>query len=206
MARIYPVGLVMDEQPCLVVGGGHIASRKVETLVEAGALVKVVAPHIEDELRHMTGVTCQQRKFVDGDLEGMFVVIAATSDEVLNRHISALSRERGILVNVVDVPELCTFFVPAVIRRGDLLLTVSTGGHGPGFSRKIRQMLETTIGEEYEAYLDIVAECRLRGRELYPDDLEARTAFMQRVLDLDLLPLLREGRDEEARAKALECV
>ena len=209
MPRTYPINLLVAGRKCVVVGGGPVAARKAESLAEAGAKVLVVAPEIGpdmDRLAREKTVEVQVKTFDAVDLAGAMLVVAATDSQEVNQAVFNAARSAGVLANVVDQPEMCDFYVPSVITRGDLVFTISTGGAGPGVSKKIRQEFEAKIGDEYEILLLIVAECRDGIRKKYPADTAARTEAMRRILDLDLVTMIREGRVQQARTEALSCI
>jgi precorrin-2 dehydrogenase len=209
MTLTYPIQLLIESRLCVVVGGGEVAARKAEALVCAGAQAKVVAPEAGSEMQALIqreSIEWLQKTFSPNDIDGAFVVVAATDDEKVNQMVFACAERKRILVNVVDRPNLCSFFVPSVVRRGQLTLTVATGGAGPAVSMKLRKELEAQFGDEYAEYLQIIAECRILAKEKYPSDSEARMEAGRRVADLDLLSLIREGRLLEAKEEARACV
>jgi precorrin-2 dehydrogenase / sirohydrochlorin ferrochelatase len=163
--RYYPILLDLEGKKVLVVGGGKVAQRKIETLIEHGALVQVIArtldPHIasmaEKGLIHYAG-----QDFSESLLDGVFLVIAATSDASLNRLVSDKAQQKGLLVNAVDQPSECNFIVPSVLRRGDLVVAVSTSGKSPAFARKVREDLEKRFGHEFELFLTLMGNLRER--------------------------------------------
>ena len=200
----YPVILSdLENSRCLVIGGGQIAARKVSGLIEAGAHPIVISPDICPELAAQKDtLTYMARPYRSGDVDGAALVIVATDDHALNRAVADECRARGILVNVVDCPELCTFTAPAVVRRGDLLLAIATAGRCPAFSRHLREMLETIIDTEYGQLLDILGELRpmIRTRVL---SARQRNVWCQ-LLDGRILECLRdEGRDAAESAARL---
>ncbi|MQG76858.1 MAG: bifunctional precorrin-2 dehydrogenase/sirohydrochlorin ferrochelatase, partial [SAR202 cluster bacterium] len=135
--KYYPVFLNMQGQLCVVIGGGEIAERKVQALLEAGAVVTLIAPECTDGLVAMTSdssVTWRQRTYETGDLEGAFIAIAATDNRDVNEAVTKEASERNTPLNVVDVTDLCTFIAPSVIRRGPVTLAISTGGMGPALA------------------------------------------------------------------------
>lgn len=161
--RYYPVNLNIKNRHCLVVGGGRVGLRKVKTLIECGAFVTVISPEIGDELRSLstnTGITIKQRPYLSTDLANMFLVIGATDNEDLNRKISEDAENANILCNIADRPEICNFILPAVIRRGDLMMTVSTSGKSPAFAKKLKNDLENEFGEEYAELLRLMGAVR----------------------------------------------
>lgn len=133
---LYPVNLAISDQLCLVIGGGSVATRKVESLLPCGAIIRVISPQAGNrigELAEAGLLQWEQRPYSHGDLEGAKLVFAATDSHEVQERIIAEATDSGILVNVVTRPEACTFQVPASLRRGELLLTVATGGEpGPG--------------------------------------------------------------------------
>ncbi len=161
----YLVNLDIRGRLAVVVGGGKVAVRKVRKLLEGGARVKVVAPAVEAELAHLVSqgrIALEERPYAPGDLSGAFLALACASDEAVNAAVSEEARRLGILVNVADRPALCTFTLPAVVRRGDLTLAVATDGRCPALSRALREELERTFGEEYGALTDLMGRLRLR--------------------------------------------
>lgn len=145
---------------CLVVGGGAVALEKVRGLLECGAEVRVVAPQVLDEL-HGLDVELVRRGYRTSDLDGRFLVIAATSSSSVNRRVHADAEARSLLCNVADVPELCSFILPAILRRDPIVVAVSTGGASPALAQRIRDDIADLIGPEH-------AEVALRLRELRP--------------------------------------
>lgn len=147
-----PLNIDVRGMTVLVVGGGTVAARKVLSLLDAGALVSIVAPELKAEITRLAAVgeiTVKARDYQANDLTGVFLAVAATNDPETNRRVAADARQRGILVAVTDEPGSgnCTF--PALLRRGDLEVSVSTNGTCPGFAAVVRDLLATVIGEEY---------------------------------------------------------
>jgi precorrin-2 dehydrogenase/sirohydrochlorin ferrochelatase len=203
--RSYPVNLVgLADRRCIVVGGGEVAQRKVESLLEAGAeRVVVISPRLTHKLRALlqaNRIEHRPRGYQQGDLEGAFVVIAATHDPDVNRDVWQEAQERRLLINVVDDPHHCNFFVPSVVRRGDLTISISTGGQDPALSARLRQELEPRFGREYAAFLEIAGALRDRvGRELSG---RARSRFWYALSDSEILTLLKKGKRQEAERLA----
>jgi len=159
----YLISLVLRDKPAVVVGAGSVALRKVLGLLEAGARVKVIAPQCCEEIRALAEagrVDLVSREYGSGDLAGAVLVIAATSDEAVNRQISAHAQSLGILVNVVDRPASCTFTLPAVVRRGDLSLAVATEGRCPALARALREELESLYTEDHARLLGVMGGLR----------------------------------------------
>ena len=195
MPRYYPVNLDVRDKTCLVVGGGEVALRKVRILRDAGARVVVVAPDIRAKLKALGGVELRERPFRDIDLHGAFLVVAATDDPVTNRAVGRDAADFGCLVNVVDCPALSNFIVPATLRRGDLAISISTGGASPTLAREIRRRLEPQFGEEYADFVDVLAEVR---REIFDKVPESgrRAELCRELAGEKWVKILREkGRD-----------
>ena len=167
-----PIFLDVTGRECMVVGGGEVAARKVESLLQAGASVKVVSPSLSPQLSAAVGgglATHVARQYQPGDMRGCVMVYAATDDPKLQRDLVTEARSLGILINVVDVPELCTFISPAVVNRGDLQIAISTGGASPAFAARLRRALEDQFGTEYALTLKVLREAR---RRLHADEID----------------------------------
>ncbi len=195
----YPLFVQMNARPCVVIGGGAVAERKVAGLLAAGAAVTVVSPNLTEGLRELVKkgtIRHVARKYEAGDLKGYEIGFVATDDGEANRAVSEEARSVQAWINCADDPAHCDFILPAVIRRGDLAVAVSTGGGSPALSRVIREELEMYFANEYEALAALAAEVRkeLRERFITPDYETWRKA-----LSGDLRELVR--RREGARAK-----
>ncbi|MHB9038548.1 MAG: precorrin-2 dehydrogenase/sirohydrochlorin ferrochelatase family protein [Armatimonadota bacterium] len=201
----YPIVMDLTDRKCLIVGGGQVALRKAQTLREAGAIVTVISPEVNEELDTMDGISVLKRAYAQGDACGYALVFAATDDRPLNSAVSHEAAQNGIPVNVVDDPELCTFIVPATVRRGDLMLAVTSSGKSPMLSKKIRKELQKTFGPEYEAFVDLLGELRDEVKDRY-DSAPDREAAFARLVNSGILELLKDGRKEEARELALRSI
>jgi precorrin-2 dehydrogenase/sirohydrochlorin ferrochelatase len=178
-----PIFLDVTGRDCVVVGGGEVAVRKVESLLEAGARVTVVSPRLSPPLEAFVArglVTHIARDYERGDIRGCALVYAATDDSKLHRELAAEARALGIPVNVVDVPELCTFIAPAVMKRGALQIAISTSGASPAFAARLRRELEDRFGTEYARTLEVLRAAR---RRLHADEI-APAERMRRLKDL----------------------
>ncbi|MFZ5449380.1 MAG: precorrin-2 dehydrogenase/sirohydrochlorin ferrochelatase family protein [Thermodesulfobacteriota bacterium] len=163
--KTYPIFAVIENKPCLVVGGGAVGERKVQDLLASGAKVTVVSRTLTSELADLASrgeIVYLSEDFTDTQVEGMALVMAATDDPEVNARVSAAAQTRGIWVNVADDPEHCTFIVPAQVRRGDLTLAISTGGASPALARRVREELQQHFGPEYGPYLDLLKRLRTR--------------------------------------------
>lgn len=205
MTTGYPAILVLDGRLGVVVGGGEVAERKVGTLLDAGAKVRVVAEVLTNRLQERAEageIEWVQRRYERGDLAGAAVVVAATDDGEVNQGVSEEATASGIPVNVVDDAARCSFIAPSIVRRGDLLIAVSTGGRAPALAVRIRERLEREFGEEYARFLEIAGSLRDEARPA--GDQDERAAAWYRVVDSDVMDLVRAGKIEEARARARE--
>jgi precorrin-2 dehydrogenase/sirohydrochlorin ferrochelatase len=167
-----PIFLDVTGRECVVVGGGEVAERKVEALLNAGAHVTVVSPRLSQSLESIAArglVTHIARDYERGDIRGCVLVYAASDDPKLHRELVAEARALGIPINVVDVPELCTFISPAVVNRGDLQIAISTGGASPAFAARLRRALEDQFGTEYALTLKVLRAAR---RRLHADEMD----------------------------------
>ena len=195
---LYPVNLRVRGHRCLVVGGGQVALNKADGLLEAGAVVEVIAPDVIPELDDRPGVTVHRRAYRSGDVQGYRLVVAATGCEEVNAEVFCDGEMAGVWVNSADDPEHCSFTLPSRLRRGPLMVTCSTGGHSPALSRWLRLRLEKEIGPEYETLLCLLSEAReqIRDAGMHTEDLA-----WQDVLDSGMLELIRSG--ETGRAKEM---
>lgn len=196
-----PIFMNVNGENCLVIGGGKIASRKVFMLIRAGAAVTVVSPELCQELtvrKESNEITHIARDFEDQDLGASKIVIAATNDKVVNSHISVLAKSKGIPVNVVDAPELCSFIVPSIIDRNPVQIAISTGGASPVLARLLRSRLETFIPAAYGRLAKLVEQFREKVKAKFSSSDEIRT-FWEQVLEGPVADTLIAGKDSEAR-------
>lgn len=192
--QYYPIFLDIQNRRCLVVGGGAVGCRKALTLLACGARVTVVTPEAEEKLLDLSAAgTIEWRKktYQAADLDGMFLVIGATGDEGLNLQIKTDADKQGKLCNIADRPEACHFILPAVVKRGDLVIAISTSGQSPAFAKKVRKDLETAFGPEYAEFLKLMGAIRrkLLGRKHEPD--EHRRLFEQ-LIDKGLVHMIKD--------------
>jgi len=201
----YPIVMDLTGKPCLIVGGGLVAFRKAQALLDSGARVTVISPQIDSKLESLEGVSIIHRVYEPGDVNGYMLVFAATDDRVINTRVSKEAISLGIPVNVVDDPELCSFIVPAVVRRGDLMIAVTTSGSSPTLSKRLRSDLEHTYGYEYGELVDILRELRDVVKIRY-ETMAEREAAYARIIDSDIIEMLRAGKRNEAREMARKCI
>jgi len=205
MTTGYPAILLLEGRLAVVIGGGPVAERKVRTLLDAGAKVRVVASYVTPGIRQRAesgDIELVERRYERGDLAGSAAAVAATDDEEVNHGVFAEATGSGIPVNVVDNVSLCTFIAPSIVRRGDLVVGISTGGNAPALAVRIRERLEREFGEEYGRFLELMGE--LREQVTVPGDQDDRAKAWYRVVDSDVMELVRAGEMERARKRATE--
>ncbi len=195
----YPINLNITGQPCLVVGGGAVGSRKVKGLLDCDAQVTVVSKKADVAILNLAQarrIRFHCRGYRSQDVEAVFLVIGATNDATLNRQIYADAQKNKILCNIADQPALCNFILPAVVRRGDLLITASTSGRSPALAKKLRKELAATYGEEYAEFLTLMGAIRkkLLATEHAP---EAHKPLFNALIDGGLIGMVRDGRHRE---------
>jgi len=177
VTNLFPMFMKLAAKQCLVVGAGKVGEPKIGALIDTGASVHVVAIAASGQVRDWADagkIELELRTFSENDLHGKFLAVAATASESLNKLIYREAQRRGVLCNVVDVPEYCDFFYAAVVRRGDLQIAVSTAGQSPSLAQKIRQQLERQFGEGYAAWVEQLGETR---RLILASDLDQETKW-----------------------------
>jgi precorrin-2 dehydrogenase / sirohydrochlorin ferrochelatase len=201
--RYFPIFLDLQEKRCVVVGGGRVAERKAMSLLKAGARVTVVSPQMTVSLRRLQGkgkIKHLPRPFRSGDLNGAHLVIAATDNRQANERIFRLASALRIPVNIVDDPVHCSFIVPSIISRGDILLAISTGGQSPALAKALREKLEKTIGSEYNSLLKILGAVRKRILPLGWGATRKQKIF-RLLLGEDFLRIIRQRRFSAVEAR-----
>lgn len=193
----------LEGQPCLVVGAGAVGETKIASLLDAAAKVRVVAPEATGQvcLWAATGqIERHSRSFEPADLDGMFLVIAATNSHEVHENIHAEARRRGVLCNVVDFPELCDFYYPAIVQRGALQIAVSTSGQSPALSQRLRKELEEQFGPEYETWLKQLGEERGKLFAANNMDSEERKRLLHDLASADSFKsFLRKHKTKRAK-------
>jgi precorrin-2 dehydrogenase / sirohydrochlorin ferrochelatase len=201
MPKYYPIFVDIEKSEVLVVGGGSVALRKIETLLEHGAHVNVLSRKLHPALEALLSegrIRLLGSEFTPSHLDGMRMVIAATDDKETNRRVSTAAREAGLPINAVDQPSDCTFIVPAVVRRGALTIAVSTSGNSPALAAKIRRQLETKFGVEYESYLALLGCVRKHLLRLEATSEENSRIFHE-LVEGGLLEAVRSGDREQVK-------
>ncbi len=201
----YPIMLELAGRSCLVIGGGSVAERKIEGLLTAGAVVTVISPVLTARLEQWARggqIRHIKRIYQPGDLAGTQLAFAASGDRAVNIAVFQEGKERGVWVNAADDPTNCDFILPAVLRRGELVVAVATGGSSPALAGMVRDELEATMSTDYAVLAQVAAEVRheLRQRGLSSAGESWRIALR----DNTLRRLIQEGRLDEAKAHLLE--
>lgn len=192
----YPVFLDLRGRLAVVVGGGSVAERKIATLLEYGADVVCVAPLVTPGIDSLVAeglIDHEQRGYVRGDLAGAFIVVCATDSTEVNRAVYQEAEGQGCLVNVVDVPELCNFIVPSIVKRGPLQIAISTGGAAPVVAKRIRRDLEERYGEDWECYVRLLGQVRRLVLERVPGGEPVRKPIFEAIAASDLFDRVMSG-------------
>ncbi len=205
MSKYYPIHLDVKGEKCVIIGGGKVAYRKVCSLRESGADVVVVSPEVCPEMINEEGFVLIKQEYEERFLDGALLVIAATDNEAINKKVSQDAEKRNIIVNVVDYPELCSFIVPSTINRGDLCVSISTGGASPAVSKRIRTELETVFGKEYEEYLDLLTKMRGLAMSSVKDSVKRRK-ILQRLAEKDFFDSVKHEGVKGAEAKMRDVI
>jgi precorrin-2 dehydrogenase / sirohydrochlorin ferrochelatase len=203
-----PIFLQIEGQPCLVVGGGEVAQRKVGTLVAAGAAATVICPKFTDALVRQAQagqISLLRRAYREGDMAGFRLVYAATNDHELHRRLFEEARRLNILINVSDSPEFCSFIVPSIVRRGRLQVAISTEGASPATARLLRERMERWLGDELEVSLEVMAAARDWLKRHEPDG-EARARILKTLAASDAARALCDGNLAEAQRIVTQCL
>lgn len=208
MTTLFPIFLSLNNQRCVVVGGGQVAERKVYNLLDHGARIEMISPEATQRLTEWAEekkITWMPRKFKPADLQGAFLVFAATDDEAVNRQVADACKQEGVLVNAVDDPPYCDFFIPSLIRRNSLLVAISTEGKSPAYAKRLRRQLEETITEQHGVFVDLLGEQRENVKSTVTD-IRARQTIFEAMANLDVLELIKAGDEEKARERLESCM
>jgi siroheme synthase-like protein len=200
---LYPVNLVVAGRRCLVVGGGRVAAGKVRGLLACDAVVHVVATEVGDEVRGLPDVTWERRPYRAGEVAGYRLAVAATGDPEVNAAVFRDGEAAGVWVNSADDPDRCSFTLPSILRRGPLMITVSTGGHSPALSRWLADRIGLAVGPEYAVLLELLSDARAAARA---DGGSTEGLDWQKALDSDMLALIKAGQVQQARERLQACL
>ncbi|HEV2994284.1 MAG TPA: bifunctional precorrin-2 dehydrogenase/sirohydrochlorin ferrochelatase [Acidimicrobiia bacterium] len=202
----YPVNLLVAGRRCVVIGAGRIAARKIAGLLDAGAAVHVVAPDLGDEVRAWRDagrVTVAERPFEATDLDGAWLATAATPDPAVNAAVYEAGEARRVFVNAADDPAHCSFTLMSVVRQGDLVVTIGTGGRSPALATYLKDHVATEMGPEWGALLDLLAEER---EAAHAAGVSTETLDWRQALDSGILDLVRAGRVAQAKELLRACL
>jgi siroheme synthase-like protein len=202
----YPVYLSLKGRSCFVLGGCALAEEKVQGLVAAEARVTVIAPEVTRGLAELAlhgRIDLVDRRYRRGDLRTAFLVLVVSQPPSVVDAVWEETRGRNVLVNTLDDVPHCDFIAPAIVRRGDLAIAISTGGKAPALAVRLRQRLESEVGEEHARFLELAGRLRAPLARRWPD-FETRRALWYRLVDSDVLHLLRRGDDARALARIEE--
>ena len=189
----FPFFMEIKDKECLVVGGGMVALRKIEKLLPFGVKITVVSPAFCSEIEWIAGILRIQRNFCPSDVEGKLFVIGATDDEGVNQQIADLCRERNIPVNVVDDPKKCTFFFPALVKKGEFVAGFSTGGGSPLAAQYIRKQVEDAVPIGFDKVVEVLSAVREQVKAEIPDIKQREKVFKK----IFALALEKEGNVTE---------
>ena len=201
----YPIFTDLCGKRCVVIGGGLVAQRKITTLLGYGASIVLIGP---EATKRMAAYAAQRRirwirrRFRPGDLAGAWLVYAATDDRTINAQVHREAQRRRVFANIVDQTPLCSFIAPSIMRRGELVVAVSTGGASPTLSKRLRRDLMERIGGEYGTMLRLLKNLRGRAKQRLPN-YNDRKRYFDRLVQGDVFALVRRGETARARRKAL---
>ena len=200
MTNYYPIYVQLNEQPCVVIGGGKIAEGKVDGLLAANAKVKIISPELTPHLNDLVKqdqIEYAARNYQAGDLSGAFMVICATDQNEINHQVWQEASANQQLVNVVDDTPRCNFIAPAILRKGDLNIAISTGGKAPALAVRLKERLQKEIGPQYERFLELSGQLREPLAQHIPD-FETRKKLWYELVDSDILELLSQDNEPAA--------
>lgn len=199
--KFIPLLISIDNQPCLIVGGGSVAARKINLLLKAGGIVKVIAPALcrqLNDLKQAGKINHTRKTFEHSDIDGDFLVVAATNDRAVNQEIANKATQFNIPVNVVDQPDLCTFTIPSIVDRSPVIVAVSTGGASPVLARQLRSRLESLLPSTYGKLARLVEDHRQTVKQRF-SNIDDRRRFWENVLSGPISEMLLSGKTKTAR-------
>lgn len=206
--QLYFVGLKIKGRCTVVIGGGQIAERKVAALLDAGASVTVISKNFSPGLLGMaarTEIQLLHREYLKGDLNQAFLAVAATDSREVNETVAEEARESRVLINVVDEPDLCDFYVPAVVKRGDLQIAITSGGASPLLSKSIRIDLERQYGPAYDKLVEMLGQLRIQLKTSV-SDRENRYRAERDFLKSEALEFIKKGDIAKAEGIKEQCI
>ena len=205
-APYYFAALDLNHRRCVIVGGGAVAERKIHALLEAGADVTVISPEATEGIERYAAsfeITLFRRAYRFGDLEGAWLVVAATDVREVNHQVHGEASQRRLLLNTVDNLRECNYVVPAVLNRGDVRIAISSGGQSPVLAQKARDEIAKVIGPEYALLAEVLGSCRREVHQILPSAPDRRALWVQ-VAESDALQLMKAGREAEVRQRILD--
>ncbi len=200
MSQLYPLFADISGRRVLLVGGGNLATEKIDALLASEADVVVVSPEISEKLQQLVDedkVTYHKRCYETGDVDGAWLVMVAVNNDPVHREIHAECVEKSILCNVVDVTELCIFQVPAICRQGPLSIAISTSGTSPAMAKRIKNELNEQFDPAYEVFLNALKDLRPHFKQKFADDLPKRSKIFECLVNSGAMDLIREGKHDE---------
>ena len=198
--RYFPINIDIQGKKCVVIGGGNVAYRKILSLINTGARVEIISPVATGEIKKLvnhSSISWIKKKYEQGDLEGATLAFVAVDSSHISSEVTSEAKELSIPVNVADDPSLCSFTLPSIVERGDLMITVSTGGKCPSLARHVRLGIEDIIDDAYGVMLTILAEVRKQLLKAKIDHDKCRD-LLNKLISSDILSLLRQGETEKA--------
>lgn len=205
--KYYPINLDIRNRNCLVVGAGQVGTRKVKGLIDCGAVVTVVSLQATQTVLRLAQdrqISLYQREYQSTDMQDRFLVIGATDDEALNRQIHADAQQQKVLCNIADRPAICNFILPAVVQRGDLIITASTSGQSPAFAKRLRKELQQSYGDEYARFLALMGAIREKLLQ-EAHEPEAHKPLFEALIDGGLIAAVKR-EDVDAIDKLLHTI
>ncbi len=202
MSDFYPIFLRIKKRPVLVIGGGRVAERKINLLLEFEAEIFLVSKELTKRLKELVDrgeVKYLGRDFSVDYLDNKLLVIVATDNPLFNKYVAQEAEKKGILINVVDQPADCSFIVPSILKKGDLIIAISTSGKSPFLAKKIREELESKFGSEYRIFLEIFSAIR---SILIESGKNQKKEILERLYNSDMLNKIKE-RDVEGMVKII---
>ena len=202
MTEPYSINIILKNRPVAVIGGGKVAERKILGLLDTGARITVIAPAVTGKIKTWAGqkkVILKAKDFEEKDLKGKTLVFAATDSDEVNKQVARRARKQGVLVNCVDKPKECDFFVPSFFRRGSLLVTVSTGGKVPALAKGVRGEIEVSFDEVFADYVEMLSQARESIYQNSALDTKKKMEVIEKLLESKLLSLLKKGKKREAK-------
>lgn len=205
-APYYMAALDLNRRRCVIVGGGSVAERKIEALLESGAEITVISPNPSEAIEQRAAafeITLFRRAYRFGDLESAWIAVAATDSREINHQVYEEAVQRRMLINTADSLQECNYAVPAVLNRGDVRIAVTSGGQSPVLAQRARDEIAKIIGPEYGRLAELLGTCRREVHRLLPDASDRRTLW-NHVASAEMLELVRQGRDAEVRDRVIE--